>query len=324
LESGIDFIIKGLAEEDKKIICFNKGKIPRSEAELEDHHKVLSACRHLITVGSSLNCLSDIGKKFPNIYQNFIYQVAKYFYDYEVDSKNAVFNIFNSFIENLISYINEVNRCHIATLNYDKLLYKNLIERDILKGYDGCLVDGIYKYSSGFRPENLIPFSYHDFGWYMHLHGSPAFNTQADGTINKCSSNEMPETFTTDDSQHNHIVLANTESKPYIIANSKLLDWYFNFFVTALAESNVLILFGYSGCDKHINFEIKKRLSNKKPPQIIIIEWNGNSNENERQIFWKKELCPDNCKNNPLKLKRMENILNYGFNRELCDGHRKE
>lgn len=311
LEAGLAYVTGKLTEEQRDIIGIDQGKIPASEKELEVHHKILSACLELMQHEDFLNCLNDTGRKFPETYQDFIYQVARYFYDFDFGNNHKNYD---NFIEKLIQYINKIDRCHIATLNYDKLLYKSLIGKNILKGYDGKLVDGMYTSTTGFKPENLNRL-YNDFGWYMHLHGSPAFYTKKDGTISKSSLDQLPSFFSCNDVKHNHIVLAKTEIKPYIIANSKLLDCYFRFFSYALAESENLILFGYSGDDDHINAEIKSILSNQNEFNIKVVEWKGNHKKDERENFWKKQLLPENCcYNKKILLNLLDDIFDYDFN----------
>jgi hypothetical protein len=314
LESGLNAVTNNLSEIDQKLICFHNGKIPKSESELEEHHKVLSACKELKKHENSIDCLTDNGKCFPEVYQNFIYKVAKHFYDYNIDSKHESFNFF---IDNLSRFI-EKNRCHIATLNYDKLLYKALIEKKILKGYDGHLVDGIHN-TSGFNRENLMRFFGKKFGWYMHLHGSPAFYTdyiEDEESINKCEPRNLPESFRFETNEHHHIVLASTKLKSSIISKSTLLDCYFDFFISALNESNRVILFGYSGSDDHVNSEVKRWLSNKNSQDICqIIEWKNNESENQKREFWKEKLYPQNARNPPLlDLISIDNILSFDFN----------
>jgi len=311
LETGLRFVTEELTDEERNIICFNQNGMPRTEPELESHHKILTSCRTLLHYQSELNCLSDIGMNFPNTYQNFIYRAAKYFFDYQA---NEEYEQFNNFIDALCNYIKSGQTCHIATLNYDKLLYKPLIDRKILSDYDGFLVDGMYVKKGGFDFENLIPKWGNNFGWYLHLHGSPIFYTGENRVINKEHIFTLPSHYSHNGHLHNHIVLASTEVKPYLIAGSMLLDYYFQFFTYALSSSDNLLLFGYSGLDRHVNLAIKERLVNDDtfPVDIHIIEWGGDKNQRERADFWKKTVGSNNYKKN-INLRLMDNILEYDF-----------
>ena len=61
LESGLDSVIESLSDQDRKTICFKNGYVPQKEDDLEEHHKVLSACQELKKHDNSLNCLTSIG-----------------------------------------------------------------------------------------------------------------------------------------------------------------------------------------------------------------------------------------------------------------------
>lgn len=207
--------------------------------------------------------------------------------------------------------------CHIATLNYDKLLYAPLINRHILEEYhNGGLVDGFYE-TGGFNPDHLFR-THHKFGWYLHLHGSPLFYTKGN-IVNKCKIGELPDSSASDDTLHNHIVLADTKIKPEIISNSKLLGTYFMFFRDALDESDELYLIGYSGADEHVNFEIKNCINNKSQKNrkfnIHIIEWQRSNHDDS---FWIDRLFPAhlwNAINNYISLQKQpfDNILDFRF-----------
>lgn len=313
LKAGIDLVAKNLSDEEKNIISLGSGRIPIEENNLEDHHKILSACQTLIKHNDQLGILNQTKvEKFSKTYSNFIYQVAKHFYNYQFDD-HKIKTHFNTFINNLICFMNQQDRCHIATLNYDKLLYQALIERNILHGYYGSLVDGIV--DLGFKPENMIP-TYNDFGWYMHLHGSPSFITDTDGITKKLKASEMPSDIKNTESQHKHIVLTHTKLKPSIIANSFILDAYFDYFIKALSDSDTVLLFGYSGNDTHINLEFKKILSKTNRLQkILIVQWGGNKGGHKIKTCndWEATLYPLKYSKKIIELKNLENILDYNF-----------
>ena len=313
LETGLRTAWDSFSENEKRIISLGSNTMPASkEGELERHHVIMTACQKLIThENNNLLWLSPEGKDFPNLYQNFIYKTAKHFFDYRG-------SLPSNFIDGLIKHIGNNNRCNIATLNYDKLLYKPLIDRQILSGYqDDGLVDGIHNVASGFSPENLLRI-YYNFGWYLHLHGSPVFRTSGT-TINKSNLNSLPTNAVENDAAHNHIVLAKTDQKPEIISNSVLLGAYFEFFTYALYESDALYIIGYNGLDKHVNFEIKKWVSTKVnkgvKSTIKIIE---RKDSGHKEDFWVTQLLPERRRDNInqyiiIQLEQLPSILDYGF-----------
>ena len=73
--------------------------------------------------------------------------------------------------------------------------------------------------------------------------------------------------------------------------------------ILALSEVDEIILFGYSGCDTHLNNVLKIHANSKNKK---IIEWSGDSfTTQQRQDFWDKEL------GNNVTLQRMSDITNF-------------
>ena len=68
-------------------------------------------------------------------------------------------------------------------------------------------------------------------------------------------------------------------------------------------ESEVLIIFGYSGLDTHLNEIIKKNSSNKK---IRVVEWIGEDSNSDRLMYWSQLFNSSN-----LILTQCENILGF-------------
>ena len=139
---------------------------PHGEADLDNLHLVVSACDFLGRTGAGeIHWLSEYGRRFPLAVRRFIYKTAHHFHQRD-------FGLPLDFTVPLADFIHETNS-HVATLNYDNLLYQPMIEARVLDGYNGALVDGLI--SSGFREENLERKFGRRFGFYMHLHGSPLF-----------------------------------------------------------------------------------------------------------------------------------------------------
>ncbi len=189
---------------------------------------------------------------------------------------------------------------NIATLNYDKLLYSALLDRNVFQGYNGSLVDGFH--STGFKPKNLERRNEHEFGWYLHLHGSPLYYSNENGIFKSHITDPLQNT---PQHQRNHFVLTHSTLKPEIITKSMLLSAYWDFFNIALNESNTLILFGYGGEDRHINQAVMNwwhpKMDNKK---FIIISHNSDSFKT-----WEKRFNFIQESN----LLLLPNILEYNF-----------
>jgi hypothetical protein len=183
---------------------------PSCEDDLEVLQRAVGACDILKEIcEDKVSWLSEHGKRFPNSIRKFIHYVSRYFHTHK-------FELEFDFIEALASFVSST-QSHIATLNYDSLLYGPLIDRGILSGYSGALVDGFY--SSGFKGEHLTRKFGKTFGYYMHLHGSPLF-VERDDNIIKLSRFESIEPS---DLLGNHIVLTHVKHKPSIIDSSELL-----------------------------------------------------------------------------------------------------
>lgn len=185
-----------------------------------------------------------------------------------------------AFFGSLAEFVS-TTRSHVATLNYDKLIYSYFIDHRVLDGYDGALVDGIV--AAGFSETNLIRRYGRDFGYYLHLHGSPLFMQDHD-VIYKIPRHRLSldmEDFST------HLVLTHVKFKTSVINSSPILASYWDYFSRALNEVQEVILFGYSGCDRHLNAILNNRSAGKR---IRVVEWAGNGIEHVRQNYWRTQL----------------------------------
>jgi len=248
---------------------------PQGEDELDALHLAISSCDHLSSIHSdrSIHWLSDYGWDFPSVCRSYISAVATHLYDY---AGGLPANFANA----LIDFLKNTNS-HVATLNYDKLLYDCFISGDVVSGYDGSLVDGIH--NQGFHPDNLTRMYGRNFGYYLHLHGSPLFR-ERNGVIVKLSRNEispnMPE-------PSSHIVLTHIKHKPTVINSSSILSAYWQQFAQALSESSEVIIFGYSGLDNHLN---QLLCMYNKVVRYKVIEWSGNGDGQQRSFYWNQLL----------------------------------
>lgn len=272
--------------------CIPSNSCPISEDELDKLHLVSTSCDYLKEFSpttSGDHWLSNYGHNFTSSAQEYIHTVSSYLFD-STDSLPA------SFRDPLIDFVRDT-KSHVATLNYDKLLYEAFINAEICKGFSGQLVDGFL--DSGFDSANLVRKYSHKFGYYMHLHGSPLFKDRDNVTYKLATSSVA----TTNIFGSKHIVLTHIPHKPSVITASKVLSTYWSYFILSLSEVDEIILFGYSGCDTHLN-KILKMHANSTPKRIV--EWNGDFfTDQQRQAFWNSELGSN------VTLNRMSDITQF-------------
>ncbi|MCK4705823.1 MAG: hypothetical protein KAT90_10100, partial [Gammaproteobacteria bacterium] len=199
-----------LSADQKELICKCTGRegAPEGEHELDSLHLAVTSCETLRNIGSGrIHWLSDDGQQFPDMTAQYIHKVAVQLHNY--DGELPV-----EFVEPLVQFVNDT-KSHIATLNYDKLLYSSFIDNGVCSGYDGCLVDGMIR--NGFSADNLERRYGRDFGYYLHLHGSPLFMSDNNGGIIKLPRDELT---LEDEMIGRHIVLTHVKHKPEVILAS--------------------------------------------------------------------------------------------------------
>lgn len=184
-------------------------------------------------------------------------------------------------------------------LNYDSLLYGPFCQDKICYGYDGHLVDGVL--NSGFDIENLQRKYDKTFNYYLHLHGSPLFINDEDQIIRKMSVNSLSE-HDFQNGYGNHIVLTHVKHKPSIISSSQILMAYWRYLSFVLNEVEEVILFGYSGEDKHLN-ELLRVYKDKV--KFRVIEWDGSGTKETRNSYWNETLKTQ------VRLVQLDSILNF-------------
>lgn len=304
LDSALDEIWKmpnclTAIQKDQIRHCINAQGIndqPHSEDHLDVLHVAVMACKFLDGIGSpNVTWLSNDGQTFPIAIEKFISSTAWHFHHYPGTLPKP-------FVDGIVDYLDQT-KSHIATLNYDNLLYQKLIENQILRGYSGKLLDGFY--ASGFDADNLVRKYGRTFGYYLHLHGSPLF-IDVNGTPIKQAQGFANENISTP-----HIVLAHVKHKTSVIANSYLLRTYWQYLDYGLKESDKIILFGYSGEDIHLNQIIAANIPTRgieenTQKKVIVVEWSGAGTLKNRKSFWNKKLDISN-----VNLIQMPNILDF-------------
>ncbi|MGZ9143094.1 MAG: SIR2 family protein [Candidatus Binatia bacterium] len=234
-------------------------------------HLSMSSCEFLLGLGDAdYHWLSETGKNFPAAVKRFIYQTAARFHDYDG-------TLPKHFLDSLERFLWET-QSHVATLNYDDLLYMPMITRKICDGYDGALVDGFWK--KGFQDEHMERHDDKNFGYYLHLHGSPLFVDRGSEIV-KINKSQITDAEVT-----KHIVLTHIAHKPTVIDASILLTAYWNRLAMAISESQEILLIGYSGADQHLNRTlINHGYGSEKP--VRVVEWQDPESSADRESYWK-------------------------------------
>ncbi|WP_025565811.1 DUF4917 family protein [Psychromonas sp. SP041] len=281
-----------LTSDQKKLIerCLGKKGAPEGEDELDLLHQAISYCTSLNRIGQGdIHWLTKDGQSFPEITAKYIHKVATFLHNYDGELPFE-------FYEPLIEFVKKT-KSHVATLNYDKLLYNSFIDNNIFSGYNGYLADGMI--DRGFSSESLERRYGNNFGYYLHLHGSPLFVEKRNG-ITKLSRDQL----TIDrDEQSQHIVLTHVKHKPSVISASSALSVYWDYLRLALEEVEEVILFGYSGLDEHLNVLLKPYL---KTIDTRVVEWSGAGKPKARKHFWTSKLGDGS-----ITVTRLDNITEF-------------
>lgn len=274
---------------------------PTSEAELNDLHRVLSACDTIKSFedripGEDGNWLSIHGLEFPAAIRRYIHNAACRFNG----SAEGILDVNErclpyDFEQGLRSYIMS-SGAHIATLNYDDLLYECFSDTEVFRQHR--LRDGFFNGRFDLtRQENW--YDPNNEGWFLHLHGSPLF-------VNKL--NEPQKIKRADLSEYmghesTHLVLTSVKYKRSVIQSSQILGAYWNKLKNIVPQCKNVVLFGYGGEDIHLN-ELLVELHDDAT--LRIIEYDDGTDFDERKSNW-----IDTLKNPNLHLLRMQNILDF-------------
>lgn len=254
-------------------------RFPREEAELDRLQRVLAACDEISKheTEDGVSWLTDDGKLFPFAIRSFIHKAASFFHSgsYELPS---------TFVDPLIEWL-LATRSHIATLNYDELLYRAFVNTEVFSGYS-CLLDG---FVPTFDPSNLDRWQPAQQSYYLHLHGSPLYFNSQNNELCKSNLSQLPmiEGYSS-----THLVLTHVDHKSAVISASPILREYWKRLETAMTEAQSIILFGYGGGDKHLNLLISKYFREK---QVEVVErrkpeYNEQAGVNIRCQHWQNTL----------------------------------
>jgi hypothetical protein len=283
-----------------------------SENHLETVQRFMSYCEEMMAVGHDKGWLNEDGRNFRSYVHEFVFNVAKYL-TIRCTKQAEAYKAFSSnddpfvlFIKNLCEYV-KVTKSHVATVNYDAILYNNFLETGILKGYSGFLIDGFL--SSGFAAKNLNRKDVKALGYYLHLHGSPLYYNKED-VVYKYTRSQLEDAMfggIEDASHGRHIVLTHSDYKMPIIQSSQVLREYWKLLEVCFEESDNIVLIGCSGNDWHLNDLIRSRSVGKR---IWVVEWEGAGDEEIRKCFWAKCLC---VHDKLLEYRPLPSIFNFDF-----------
>lgn len=252
---------------------------PKSEEELDTLQRILAACDEILKQeqGSGPAWLTDEGKTFPSAIRSYIHRAACHFHQ-------GPYFLPEEFSKPLIAFIDKT-KSHVATLNYDELIYRSFVGSNLFNGFK-CMIDG---FSGPFDNDNLRRWYPQSQCYYLHLHGSPLFYTDAAGDIRKKSMSSLSSI-----SGHSsrHLVLTHVAHKTSVISASPVLLAYWTRLVEAINESSGIMLIGYGGGDTHLNDLIKVHASDK---QIEVVErakpeYATEPGRSQRFKFWSDRL----------------------------------
>lgn len=292
LENGLRYAWHGsglLEEAQKRLIqqCLPaeviEGEVadfPRREEELDRLQRVLAACDEISKheISDEVRWLSDHGRQFPRAIRSFIHSAASYFH-------SGQHSLPATFMDPLIDWIRS-SRSHIATLNYDDLLYRGFIGTDVFNGYS-CLIDG---FVGPFDCTNLDRFRSASQAYYLHLHGSPLYHSNQNDQLMKAALGDLPSL---EGHSKSHIVLTHVDHKASVIASSQILRCYWQRLEEAMDEVEAVVLFGYGGGDNHLNRLVQEKFRAKA---VEIVErhhsdYDNDEGKNLRHAFWKKRVA---------------------------------
>lgn len=256
---------------------------PSSEDELDALQRVVMACDEILKYqrADGADWLTKHGLSFPAAIRRFIHGAACYFHEgSDILPK--------SFLDPLITHITN-KKSHVATLNYDELLYRSFVGTDVFKGYS-CLFDG---FTHGtFSSNNLDRFSPLTQGYYLHLHGSPLYLTDPQGAVRKYAMGDIGLIKGTSSI---HLVLAHINHKLNIIRSSEVLTEYWKRLEEAMLEVNEVTLVGYGGGDIHLNELVNKHFKGPTKQCLIVQYLHHDTPEHRKEKFsyWRSKLGRD-------------------------------
>lgn len=245
-----------------------------------------------------------------SLIKEYFFDIAHWFSDIYFDKENKVLksssqktinesssNDFSSFIKYLSKRIIESSenkeKIHIATSNYDKLLYSGFYAQEIFnkKGTKYLLCDA----------PKIAPI---DGPWFLHLHGTLLFNTNEDGIPSK---SDIFKDLKKNWNKREHFILTDRNFKHSKILESPILKKYWEIFKDrVLKETSKLIIIGYGGNDPHINDAIR----NSAVREIHVLEYDKKGFKKAvRTQFWESKFKNSKSDTKNITVTLKSNIL---------------
>jgi hypothetical protein len=294
------------AQRNLILACLPEGTaIPNAEENMGKLQGIVAACEQIMVVErrtGGLGWLTEVGKNFPEAVYRYVFETsaAIFLASYSTGAqKGTPCALPTQFVDALADFTSKT-KPHVATLNYDGLLSRAFQDRGLLDVSNAPLLDG---FKDGvFNRRNMFRSDSKNSAWYMHLHGCPLFtDDRFDGEIKKLSPTSLHGKRRINLRRvGRHIVLTHAENKMTTISSSEILRTYWEFLTRAIAETQELIVFGYSGNDLHLNRLISQKREDKT---VRVIEWIGAGPQEERAEFWGATLGGDitlHSQENPL------------------------
>lgn len=288
-----------LTEVQRDLIsrCISKAtgesREPRAEHELEPLYDVLEACETIAefeTVDVRGGAwLTEHGVQFPQAIRKYIHRVSRYFHEREeigFDDRDYLPESFSAPLYDAACNIG----INVATLNYDDLLYNIFTETPVFGEYKlrDCFFRDGFDYDRAQKKHN------EPWGWFLHLHGSPLYQSHPGRVPTKMTRWDLKKF---EGGPTNHVILANVENKAKLIDSSEILRAYWLRFRSTVSAANNIVLFGYSGEDLHLNDVIETSAGDAR---IRVVEWSGAGEIGARNIYWTSALGGKNVEVIPL------------------------
>lgn len=312
LESALEYAWREdgvLTDHQRRLIlsCLPPGdflddlRAPREEEELEDLQRVLSACDTISAFQTRVEqaeeaWLTQHGLEFPQAIRRYIHDAACYFH-----RRNSLIfdcsDLPDEFQRSLVDFI-RASRAHIATLNYDDLLYDCFTDTPVFQHY--MLRDGFFNGEFDFDRANQLAAENPSSGWFLHLHGSPLFITR------KGHPRKILRAHLYEYRGHNstHLVLTSIRHKQSVIAASPVLGSYWMKLKEIMSSARNIVIVGYGGLDRHLNREIG--LANGDA-RVRVVEYNSGQPQIARSEFWREKL-----RRRDVEVVQLDNILTFG------------
>lgn len=204
---------------------------------------------------------------------------------------------------------------HIATLNYDPIIYRKLMpDESIKKEYtDGFIrknENDQLKFNSSFLKSNY----FRKKKCYLHLHGSCLFNMAEHDIVKELLANARNNNM-----ESEALIVLTSSMKKYSEVHSEhkfnnILHAYNKIFEDIVSRCDRLTILGYGASDLYLNETISEALLiNKNQPKIYFIETFNDSGEKNYNAF-KKYLIESSLDSNKIKIV-LDNMNFQHFNK---------